>query len=605
MCQKMPILRAFLNINNEISYIRYNKYMNNKYGFNNIKQVYLSLLPAQIFANLTNTLSSIVNGLIIGYALSNLDMIALGFVSPILQIVLIFSIVVSSGARIICGKYIGRGDNKKINETFTTAVKFLVIMGALITVIGLTLSIPIAKLISTAEVVDRTALYIRGLAIGMIPQFLIPCLIVFLQMRNENTYALLSAIVLAVLNLALCLLTMSFTTLDIFDIGLITSISQFITLGFIIFRFYKVKTLPRFEKSSNKLLKDILVLGLPTALSSTLYAFRNTTLLKIADASYGIGAVNALSILGSSAGPFDSVNIGVASTTLMLASVYIGEKDKDSLVTLAKVSIVVGVVLALGKVGIIYLFADKIATAFGATPGAVTKMTVDLYRAYSWCMPLNMIALAFINTYQAFSKITFCNVILLFTTTIFPLTFAYFAKGLIGINSIWYCYPWAELCILIFIYVAACIRKKHLVTSIADVLIIDNQLNVGKHINITINSMKEVIAVSKKVQDYCLKEKIDKQRAYIAGLCLEEIAANIVEHGFPKSKRNNMIDIFVDVNRGNVNMRIKDNAVSFDPHIKINDEDPTKNIGIKMVSKLAKDMNYQNDFGLNVLSITL
>ena len=49
-------------------------------------------------------------------------------------------------------------------------------------------------------------------------------------------------------------------------------------------------------------------------------------------------------------------------------------------------------------------------------------------------------------------------------------------------------------------------------------------------------------------------------------------------------------------------------CVPFDPKSKlkiVDTEDPVKNIGIKLVSKLAKEMNYQTTFGMNVLTIVL
>lgn len=576
------------------------------YAANNISQLYLSLLPSQIFASITASLSSIVNGLIIGASLSNIDMIALGFVSPIINIVTVFSTVISSGSRIICGKYIGRGENRKINQTFTSAVYFLFFVGAILTMLGLLFSVPVAKIIASPDAVTKTSEYIRGLAIGMIPTSLIPCLMIFLQMRNENTYALLSTVILAVTNLALCLLAMNFISLDINKIGIITSMSQFITLGFILIRYWKVKTLPRLEVSKERLLKNILILGLPSALANVLYGFRNTTLLKFADMNYGVAATNALSILGSSAGPFDAINIGAGATTLMLASIFIGEKDKESLYSLAKIAIKYSFILGFGKMILIYLTAEPLVKLFGATPGAVTNMSTSLYKAYSLSMPLNLIALIIFNTYQASGKITYCSFLQFLTATVFPLAFAYYGKGLFGMNSIWYCYAMAEVFTLIFEYVVACIIKKRIITSFKDLLVLDNKLDVGKHISISINKMAEVIDVSRKVQEYCLKENIDSKKAYMAGLCCEEVAANIIEHGFTKSKRKNKsIDMFIDTDRGEVKIRIQDNAVPFDPHIKISDEDPTKNIGIKMVSKLAKDMEYQNTFGLNVLMITL
>lgn len=94
----------------------------------------------------------------------------------------------------------------------------------------------------------------------------------------------------------------------------------------------------------------------------------------------------------------------------------------------------------------------------------------------------------------------------------------------------------------------------------------------------------------------------------LTGLCCEEITSNIIEHGFTKCKTNKKktIDIYIGISNNEIHIRIKDNAVAFDPHIKLKDSnDLTRNVGIRMVSKIARQMNYQNTFDLNILSINL
>lgn len=580
--------------------------MSKKYGINNIKELFLAILPAQIFSFIISSLSGIVNGIVIGKYLTSLDMVALGFAVPVTQIMTVCSTIVASGSRILCGRFIGRGERDKVNETFTSSIYLLLIIGVVITLVGLLGSDLIAKIIASSEAINSTSSYIKGLSIGILPTIITPCLMVFLQMNNDNNYALLSTLVLAVSNLLLALLSMTYISADIFTIGVATSISQYLVLLFIIVRFIKVKTLPRMCRCENNLYLNILRIGLPSALANLLYAFRNSILNTFASNLYSIDAVNALSIMNSSCGPFDAVNIGLGQTVLMLASIYIGEKDNDSLKALFKTSIKIGLVLGFAKIIIIYFLSGALADYYGASV-VVKGLTIDLYRAYSLSMPLNMITVSLMNIYQSFGKITYCNILLLLTALLFPVAFAYLLFGLIGINSIWHCYWASEAFILLVMYVFICTKKKKLITSINDLIIIDNVNDIGSHITITVNSFEEITDVSKKIQDYCLSENIDKKRSYIAGLCCDEIATNIVEHGFSKTKKKNkFIDIYCDVEDNKVIIRIKDNCVAFDPHIKLNyNDDATTNIGIKMVSKLATSMNYQNTFGLNVLSIEL
>ena len=125
-----------------------------------------------------------------------------------------------------------------------------------------------------------------------------------------------------------------------------------------------------------------------------------------------------------------------------------------------------------------------------------------------------------------------------------------------------------------------------------------------------LNEIDEVVNVSEKIIAFCKDNGIDDRRSMFTGLCMEEIAGNIVEHGFTKDfKKNRMIDLFVMVDEAKgITMRIRDNSVSFDPKSRIttfNPEDPCKNIGIRTVAKIAKEMNYQHSFGMNVLNIEL
>ena len=583
--------------------------MTQSYSKHNIKKVFLDLLPAQIFSNLTSSLSGIVNGIVIGKYLTSIDMIALGFATPITMLNSIVAMIISSGARIVCGEYIGRGEKKKIDETFSISIRCLLIFGVLMTIIGLTCAPLIVKLVGASEnSIAPAASYIRGISIGVLPTIIAPCLMVFLQMENDSNYALVSTIVLAIVNYALGMLAMRFLNLGIFGVGLMTSISQYIVLFILWIRFRTKDNLPRFRHIHKfGITKEIIIVGLPTAFANLLYNLRNTVLNVQALKIFGEKAVQALSILGSSTGPYDAINIGVGSTILMLLSVYIGEKDREAIKQLARVSISIGLILGAAKVAVVLLFIDKLIPLY-TSDLEVFQLTKDLYIQYSFSAPLNMITMVFSNSYQALKRITYTNIVMAFNAFVFPIGYVLATKGLIGINAIWTCYWTAEVAVLALMYIVACKHKHGIVHGVGDMLHLEDSIELETSKTISIKTIEDVVNVSRDIELFCVENNIDKKKAMIAGLCCEEMATNIIEHGFTKCKNPNskVIDIYVGITGDTVNMRIKDNAVAFDPHIKLqNNDDPTSNIGIKMVSKLAKQMNYQNTFGLNVLAITL
>ena len=124
--------------------------------------------------------------------------------------------------------------------------------------------------------------------------------------------------------------------------------------------------------------------------------------------------------------------------------------------------------------------------------------------------------------------------------------------------------------------------------------------------DLSITGIEEVVSISEKVQRFCLDRGADERRGLLAGLSMEEMAGNIIEHGFIKDKKPNSVDIRIVHKDDDFILRIKDDCVPFDPgeRLKMTDgDDVTRNIGIRMVFKIARDVQYQNVLGLNVLTI--
>ena len=129
-----------------------------------------------------------------------------------------------------------------------------------------------------------------------------------------------------------------------------------------------------------------------------------------------------------------------------------------------------------------------------------------------------------------------------------------------------------------------------------------------ERIDLIITSMEDVVFVAKRIQSFCLSKGVEPRRAYIAGLSMEEMAGNVIDHGFTKDKKQHNIDIRAVHKNDDIILRIRDDCIPFDPGERLDmvgTDDLTKNIGIRMIYKIAHDVNYQNILGLNVLTIKI
>jgi anti-sigma regulatory factor (Ser/Thr protein kinase) len=118
----------------------------------------------------------------------------------------------------------------------------------------------------------------------------------------------------------------------------------------------------------------------------------------------------------------------------------------------------------------------------------------------------------------------------------------------------------------------------------------------------------EVMTISRQVIEYCEEKGIDKKRAFFSGLCMEEMAGNIVTHGFSKDSKKHSVDIRVIHKGDEIILRLRDNCKAFDPATRekvMEADDMGRNVGIRLVYRIAKDVSYQNLLGLNVLTIRM
>lgn len=574
-----------------------------------ILQWFRRLLPAQILSSVTTALSSIVNGLMIGNLLPAEAMVALGFVVPMTAMLGAVAAVISGGGRVICGQYMGRGEPDRLNDVFKAVIIMSLVIGGALSAVGLLFSEPLARLFgAVGETTAATAEYIRGLSLGIIPTLMVPGLMVLLQMINQIGYAFSSSLVLAGTILLCGLINVKVFHGGIWGMGAANSAAQLITMLFLLFRFSQ-KKLMRFgkRKGNRGLYKKMLTLGSPIAFANLLYALRNTVINSMLLRWCGTEAITSMAILSSAMGPFDALNIGVASTALILASIFAGEKDDRSMALLMKVSFRVGLICAFAKLAVLAAGGKWLAMLFGAR-GTLISDTYLLIVIYSISTPLNMIVMSILSAHQALGRVKLSNTVYFFNAFFFPLVWLFATGSGMNLPLILLLYFMAEVFTLILLFAVSCKKQKRFPKTIADWLWMEDSKELHRF-SLSLYGIGQVSLVSEQLSAFCLSHGIDRRRSNLCGLCAEEMTGNVVTHGFSGSKRTDLVvDVFACCEGDRVTLRIRDNAPVFDPCARLeafDPNDPCKNVGIRMVSVIAKEMNYQTCFGLNVLSIKL
>ena len=117
-----------------------------------------------------------------------------------------------------------------------------------------------------------------------------------------------------------------------------------------------------------------------------------------------------------------------------------------------------------------------------------------------------------------------------------------------------------------------------------------------------------MIGSSQKAYDFCFEHQVRRREAYYISLAVEELAGNILKHGF-KDRGRHAMELRLICKPGEIYLRIRDNSHIFDPVRKAEDvsgvTDPSRYIGLKMVMKLAGEVIYTPALKLNNLAIRI
>ena len=124
---------------------------------------------------------------------------------------------------------------------------------------------------------------------------------------------------------------------------------------------------------------------------------------------------------------------------------------------------------------------------------------------------------------------------------------------------------------------------------------------------VTMHDMDEVIKSSEEVRSFCIERGAKKAKANLLALFIEEMAGNTVEHGYGKGKKASVDLRFVFHDDSRV-IRLRDDGNPFDPVKwldKNSGDDPASGLGIRVVTSLAKNVNYMASMEMNNIIIEL
>lgn len=578
-----------------------------------LTKLYFRLLPIQILIAVVGSINGIVSTLFASNYVGAEAMSAVGLYGPINLFIGAVSTLLFGGSQLLAGEYMGKSQVRHTQNAFTLdlilSTAFGLVISLLLVLAGLTNG---ARLFTKNEAVGGILnQYLLGQAIGVLPMVLGQQLSAFLSLEHQNKRTTVASIVFIIVNLILNYVFVYLLKMSAFGLSLASSLGMWV---FFLVQFQHYLS----GKSSLKISPKgvhwndtgkIVRIGLPTALNTGYQAVRGVIVNAVIVKYVGELGLSAFSAANTMLGFAWAIPGAMLAVSRMLMSISVGEEDRQSLRDEIKIMFTRCIpLMAVVCAAIILLSGTLAGFYFQDRSSDVYQMTKAGFMILPLCMPLSIISMHFTCYGQLSGKDILIHVANAFDGFISVSFFTWLLTPAIGIKGVYVANVINGIVTLIIFVGYSVLKNKRFPKNTDDLLVVPAAFGVpeNERMDLTVTKLDEVVKVAEEVHQFCLDRGIDEKRAYLAGLSMEEMAGNIIEHGYTKDKKQHSVDVRVIHKDDEMILRLKDDCVPFDPKERseiVDPEDITKNIGIRMIYRLASDIKYQNILGLNVLMI--
>lgn len=569
-----------------------------------IRGAFLRLMIINVFILVATCACGLIDNIFVGIMLGENALAAMGFFSPV-TVAVGLSYVIILGTQVLTGNLVGARQTKKVNQLFVSAFITLTVLFAVFSICCFVFNEGLARLLGAdEESFDLLCDYIKGYAPGIVPQTLAAMLMALCSFNNDINRSYVGIGAMIVGNTVSDALLIE--PLGLFGIGLASSISSLAAFLVLFHGFFKKDKLFHFQFSDGLnfgLVLQAALRGLPSMMLSfgviiKNYCF-NYALVHYTGAA-GVAVAEIMATVNSLAAAIPS---GCNNAFSSLAGIYFGEEDRESLLDLSHTALQIGVALSAATMGLIMALSTPLSKLFVPNEGYFQDLACRMFIiSFTFLVP-NFCYNMFLQAYRAQNRMLLVNIMSFAETTVIGLLVLVTVKPF-GTDAAWLANTIVDILCVIVVMVSVVVYNKKLSFTMSSMLKLPPGFGAseGEYLTFSATNMNDVVMASKKAYDYCLKHHSPKL-AYHVGLCVEEMAGNVIKHGFNK-KRKCYADIRIVSKDGEITLRIRDNCKEFDPRKRINMYDPDhpeKNIGLRISAKAARQIDYYNNAGINTL----
>ena len=582
-----------------------------------IKKLIRQMLAAQVLSALTVSLCLLIDNIMIGRFLGVDGITAYGLANPVLLLIGARGSMLSAGIQVTCSKSLGRGSQEETNAGYSSAIALTLLLSALLTALVLLLKGPLSTLLGAGregELFTETRGYLTGFIVGAPASMGALVLVPFLQMAGQSGLLIVSVLTMTVADVGFDLLNVLVFDGGMFGIGLASSLSYYAALLVAMGYFLSKKCAFRFSirQVTRRKIRELFTSGIPSvfAMASTVVQIFAVNQLLLGLKTAGEEAVAAYTVINTIGNAACCICTGVGGVTLTLAGILYNEEDRSGLKELMRRMCFWSLLLGVCAGGLLVLFSPQCAHLFieqsDEGPLSALHMAITGLRVYALGLIPCCINYAFKNLYQATGRVRLTECISILEGALWPILCVWALTRIAGVNCAWSFFALGEALTLLCVLLNALLRRGKAGAKGGFMLLLKPDFGVTNEnlMEADIRSLSDVTGVSAAAEKFCLNHGQDAHVANRIALCIEEMAANVIQHGFSQDQKPHHLMVRVLHKPDHFVLRFRDDCRAFDP-LHYVPEEGRDALGIGLVLSMADEAAYTYSLNMNNLTIRL
>lgn len=395
----------------------------------------------------------VVDGIFVSNFVGKIPFAAVNLIMPFLMILGTLGFMIGTGGSAIISKTLGEGDKEKANQYFSMLIYVIIVLGAVLTALGLIFMRPISILLgANGEMLENCVLYGNLIITALIPYMLLNSFQSFFVAAGKPQLGLGATVAAGVTNMVLDFVFIVLFQWGIAGAAIATAISQLVG-GVIPLFYFSSKNSSSLHLGKTKMYWKILLktcangsselmTNLSMSIVNMLYNYKLMEYIgEDGVAAYGvIMYVNFI---------FVSIFLGYSIGSAPIVSYHYGAKNNSELKNLFHKSLgfvsVVGVVLTVLSISLSGVLSS-IFVGYDAKLFEITQHGLIIFSISYLICGFNIYGSAF---FTALNNGAISAAISFLRTLLFQIASVMILPLILGLDGIWLSITCAELCALV------------------------------------------------------------------------------------------------------------------------------------------------------------